>query len=74
MKSVRAKSKCDINQTTLLNQPLNVTNDDNEKRKVPNGVSVFDLIMPWKQDVTNQSGTVSFQKDNLAKIVNATSK
>jgi len=24
---------------------------ENERRKVPDGVSVFDLIMPWKAEV-----------------------
>jgi hypothetical protein len=27
-----------------------------EKRKVPPGVSVFDLIMPWKNEITAQDG------------------
>jgi hypothetical protein len=24
---------------------------ENERRKVPDGISVFDLIMPWKAEV-----------------------
>lgn len=38
------------------------------QRKVPQGVSVFDLIMPWKSDVVEQE-TTDLCKDGLAKIV-----
>jgi hypothetical protein len=30
--------------------------DENGERLVPNGVSVFDLIMPWKLEVKENSG------------------
>ena len=36
------------------------------KRYVPDGVSIFDLIMPWKQDIISQKDSVS--KD-LYKVV-----
>lgn len=46
---------------------------DSEKRKVPLGVSVFDLIMPWKLDVKEQD-TTNLCKDGLSKVVPCSSK
>ena len=44
------------------------TETENEKRKVPLGVSVFDLIMPWKSEVVKQD-TSNLLKDGYSKIV-----
>lgn len=44
-----------------------------EKRKVPPGVSVFDLIMPWKSEVTKQD-TITLTKDGYSKIVSCSGK
>lgn len=44
---------------------------DGEKRLVPEGVSVFDLIMPWKTEVNLKQGAVS---DGLSKTVTFSSK
>lgn len=41
------------------------------KRYVPDGVSIFDLIMPWKQDIIAQKDSIS--KD-LYKVVQLTGK
>jgi hypothetical protein len=47
--------------------------NENEKRKVPPGISVFDLIMPWKSDVVQQE-TSSLLKDDLSNIVTCSGK
>jgi hypothetical protein len=46
---------------------------ENEKRKVPAGISVFDLIMPWKSDVVLQD-TTNLSKDGYSRVVSCSSK
>ena len=48
-------------------------NPVNERRRVPDGVSVFDLIMPWKAEV-KQNLSDSLVQNGLAKIVTNKSK
>jgi len=47
---------------------------ENERRKVPDGVSVFDLIMPWKAEVVEQKPLSTIEKEGLAKVVQVSGK
>jgi len=42
--------------------------DENSQRLVPKGVSVFDLIMPWKTEVQHDN-TPDLVSDGLAKVI-----
>ena len=57
----------------LLKEQKEEVAGDNEKRKVPLGVSVFDLIMPWKSEVKGQD-TSNLCKNGLSKVVTCSSK
>lgn len=73
----KARSKTAKNKAFNQNSDIKVLSQDDveiERRKVPNGVSVFDLIMPWKLEVKNQENTSQLQKDNLAKVVTTQGK
>jgi hypothetical protein len=54
-KTKKGKKKIVSSQTNDVKQTLDFRGI--EKRKVPDGVSVFDLIMPWKLDINNQKLT-----------------
>lgn len=47
----KAKSKATAKAVAERAHPLSQEDGEVERRKVPKGVSVFDLIMPWKQDI-----------------------
>lgn len=43
--------------------------DNRERGKVKDGISVFDLIMPWKSDVDQSIPAANLQHEKLAKNV-----
>ena len=43
--------------------------DNRERGKVKDGISVFDLIMPWKTDVDQSVPPANLQHEKLAKNV-----
>ena len=43
--------------------------EESGERLVPNGVSVFDLIMPWKSEIKTQ-----IDKTGLSKVINCSTK
>lgn len=50
-KTKKRDKKAKTKKINLIKEKKEELVGDNEKRKVPLGVSVFDLIMPWKSDV-----------------------
>ena len=53
-KTKKRDKKAKTKKINLLKEKKEEVAGENEKRKVPLGVSVFDLIMPWKSDVVGQ--------------------
>lgn len=49
--------------STTLNKMLN----EDGKRKVPDGVSIFDLIMPWKNDIKQQKPSEAINASKVLK-------
>lgn len=69
----RPKKRLKKAQGKKVQQPKEETVVENEKRKVPTGVSVFDLIMPWKTEIVQQD-TTNLIKDGIAKMVTCSGK
>ena len=73
-KATRKRNKKAITKKIDLREKKEEIVGDNEKRKVPEGVSVFDLIMPWKSEVPQSQDTNNLQKDGLSKVVPCSTK
>jgi len=41
--------------------------NEDGKRKVPDGVSIFDLIMPWKNDIKQQKPSEAINASKVLK-------
>ena len=72
-KTKKRDKKAKTKKINVLKEKKEEVVGDNEKRKVPLGVSVFDLIMPWKSDVVGQD-TSNLCKNGLSKVVTCSSK
>ena len=72
-KTKKRDKKAKTKKINLLREKKEEPAGENEKRKVPLGISVFDLIMPWKADVVGQD-TSNLCKSGLSKVVSCSSK